>query len=105
VRAVPAGDTPSAGPPSAATRVVRFEIEDDGPGFAAEDMPHLFQPFYRGRAAAHDERRGVGLGLALVRRIAERHGGAVHAENRREGGARVILELPATPPPAGRADP
>jgi signal transduction histidine kinase len=63
--------------------VVRFAVEDAGPGLSAEGE-RTFQPFQRGEASD-----GLGLGLALVRRIAEAHGGSAFAENRPEGGARV----------------
>lgn len=69
-----------------------FEITDRGPGFSADVLPRAFEAFQRGQV----ERRGaasLGLGLALVRRIAEAHGGAASAENRPEGGARVLLRV------------
>jgi signal transduction histidine kinase len=72
---------------------VRISVEDDGPGFEANDLAQLFKPFARGRGAAPDEKRGVGLGLYLVLRIAEAHGGSAFAENRSEGGARVGFSL------------
>ncbi len=72
---------------------VRFEVEDDGPGFAPGEEEAAFQPFWRRPGTARD---GVGLGLALVRRIASWHDGDAGAENREEGGARVWLELAAT---------
>lgn len=77
---------------------LRLCVEDDGPGFDAADLPRLFEPFVRGRGEAPDEHRGLGLGLYLVRRIAEAHGGAAFAENRPEGGARVGFSLPMTRP-------
>jgi len=63
--------------------VVRFSVEDAGPGLS-DGGARAFHPFQRG-----DTSDGLGLGLALVRRIAEAHGGAAFAENRAEGGARV----------------
>lgn len=80
---------------------LRVIVEDDGPGFDAQDLPKLFDAFTRGRGAVADEKRGVGLGLYLVRRVAEAHGGSASAENRPEGGARVSCVLPragSTPP-------
>jgi two-component system OmpR family sensor kinase len=70
-------------------------IEDDGEGFAPGYEERVFEPFNRGNREGEVEARGVGLGLALVRRIAEAHGGKAYAENRPEGGARVTLILPA----------
>lgn len=74
---------------------IRFTVEDDGPGFAAGDEEQAFTPFWRGPTAdGRPVPRGEGLGLALVRQIAEAHGGAAGAERRAEGGARVWLTLP-----------
>ncbi len=68
-------------------------VEDDGPGFAREDLPRVFERFYRGNPAR--PAGGTGLGLAIVRGIARAHGGEATAENRPEGGARIIVRLPA----------
>lgn len=73
---------------------VRFEVADDGPGFAPGDEERAFEPFWRGPSA--DAPRGEGLGLALVRRIAVAHGGSAGAATRPEGGALVWIELPPT---------
>ena len=74
---------------------VRISVEDDGRGFDPDDLPRLFAPFARGRGAAADEQHGVGLGLYLVRRIAEAHGGSAFAHNRPAGGASVGFTLNA----------
>lgn len=64
---------------------VAFEVLDGGPGIAPDQTEQIFRPFHRGGS-----RRGaLGLGLALVARTAEVHGGRAYAENRVEGGARV----------------
>ncbi|HSY47729.1 MAG TPA: HAMP domain-containing sensor histidine kinase [Thermoanaerobaculia bacterium] len=73
---------------------VVIAVEDRGPGIAARDLPHLFEPFYRGRGA--DRVRGSGLGLTIVKQIAAAHGGRVAVERRREGGTVVTLHLPAS---------
>ncbi len=70
-----------------------LEVRDHGPGIAAEDLPRVFDRFYRAPGAR--ARPGSGLGLAIVRQMAEAHGGAVHAANDPGGGARLTLELPA----------
>jgi signal transduction histidine kinase len=71
---------------------LRMEVEDDGPGFPNDDPEQAFQPFWRGPGDGAP--RGEGLGLALVRQIAEAHQGEAGAENRKEGGARVWIEIP-----------
>ena len=68
-------------------------VRDHGPGVDPEDLPHLFDRFYRG--ASSRGRPGSGLGLAIVRQVAEQHGGSVHASNAPDGGAEFVLELPA----------
>jgi signal transduction histidine kinase len=67
---------------------VRIEVVDDGPGFAAEHLPRIFNPFFTTREDAR------GLGLSVAHGIAREHGGRIWAENRPEGGARVVVELP-----------
>ena len=74
---------------------VALFVEDRGPGVAAGDLPHLYEPFFRGSGAAARGVAGSGLGLALVRQIVEAHGGRVRAAAAAPHGARFTLELPA----------
>jgi two-component system, OmpR family, sensor kinase len=71
---------------ASAPGVVRFVVEDGGPGFSPDEMPRAFEAF-----APADT--SLGLGLSLVARIARAHGGSIAAANRPEGGARITLEL------------
>ncbi|MBL8606586.1 MAG: HAMP domain-containing histidine kinase [Myxococcales bacterium] len=69
---------------------VTVQVEDDGPGIDASDLEHVFDRFYTTRA----ERKGTGLGLAMVKAVVEAHGGRVMASAGREGGARFTVRLP-----------
>ncbi len=78
-----------------------LRVRDHGPGFADEDRPLVFDRFYRSAAAR--AMPGAGLGLAIVREVAEAHGGTVAAENAGDGGAIVRLSLNgACPKPFAR---
>ena len=68
-------------------------VEDRGPGVPAAQRERIFEPFYR-MSGASEKDGGVGLGLALVKSIAQRHGGSVRCEERPGGGARFVVELP-----------
>jgi signal transduction histidine kinase len=85
---------------SAAGNSVRITVEDDGPGFAEEDLPRVFEQFYRGEEARTRATGGAGLGLAIGRAIVEAHGGRMWARNREGGGASVGFHLPHSPPEA-----
>jgi two-component system sensor histidine kinase MprB len=69
----------------------RLTVRDHGPGIADEDLPYVFDRFYRARAARGMP--GSGLGLAIVRQVAESHGGDVVAERAEGGGTRMVLTL------------
>ena len=74
--------------------VVRFEVRDTGPGIAAEDLPKLFQPFTQLDTRLSREHSGTGLGLALVRSLAELHGGRVEVESEPGRGSLFRVVLP-----------
>lgn len=75
---------------------VQITVSDRGPGIRKEDLPHLFEPFFRGRDAATGGIPGSGLGLSLVRHIAEAHGGRVTVAAGAAGeGSAFTLHLPA----------
>ena len=73
-----------------------IKVHDRGPGVPAGQRERIFEPFYRLPGASERE-GGVGLGLALVKSISERHGGTVRCEERPGGGASFIVELPMGP--------
>jgi two-component system, NtrC family, sensor histidine kinase PilS len=98
------GGPPEALHPALGTgRVVHLRVADSGPGIPAGDAEHVFDPFYTRRPG------GTGLGLALVQRAAEAHGGAVIVDRSPPGwGATFSLYLPAllpADPPAGADEP
>ena len=76
---------------------IEVTVADRGLGIDAEDRRHLFEPFYRGRRAIAAQARGNGLGLSLVKRIAEAHGGRIRVESAPGAGATFQLTLPASP--------
>jgi two-component system sensor histidine kinase MprB len=73
---------------------VGVTVRDNGQGISDQDLPHLFERFYRGKDSR--ARQGSGLGLAIVRQVAEQHGGTISAANAREGGAVFTLTLPGS---------
>ena len=71
---------------------VRISVEDRGPGISPADLPHVFEPFYRGKHGEASQVPGIGLGLTLVKCVAEAHGGTVEAVS--ADGARFSIFLP-----------
>lgn len=70
----------------------KIAVADDGAGVAADDLPHIFESFYRGdKSRAHHE-SGSGLGLAVARQVVEGHGGTIAARN--DGGLTVEIRIP-----------
>jgi signal transduction histidine kinase len=84
VRVAVAADRPAPG--------ARLTVDDDGPGIRPDDLPRLFDRFYRASGAPAG---GTGLGLAIARWIVDRHGGSIEAANLPSGGARFLVRLPA----------
>jgi len=72
----------------------QIEVEDSGVGIPPEELPHLFERFYRARNAAGRATPGLGLGLTIVRTIVEGHGGCVTVRSDRDGGACFTVRLP-----------
>jgi len=90
--------TPAGGKVTVTARAeggaVLISVADNGVGIAAEDLPLVFGDFYRGKAAAGAE-AGLGLGLALTRRIVEAHDGAISVESEVGKGTTFLIRLPA----------
>ena len=87
--------SPPGGPVEVAVHEGEVSVRDHGPGIDEEDLPFIFDRFYRARAARGMP--GSGLGLAIVKQVADAHGGAVVAEPAEGGGARVRLRLNGRP--------
>jgi signal transduction histidine kinase len=71
---------------------VVFQVVDDGPGIALDNMSHLFDNFWQARKS---DRRGVGLGLAIAKELVEAHGGKIWAESNADHGSTFSFSLPA----------
>jgi two-component system osmolarity sensor histidine kinase EnvZ len=69
-------------------------VEDEGPGIPEDDRLRVFEPFVRLESSRNNATGGTGLGLTLVKAIAEGHGGGVVLENRPSGGLRARMILP-----------
>jgi two-component system sensor histidine kinase MprB len=83
--------SPPGGEVEVAVRNGQVTVRDHGPGIDEEDLPYVFDRFYRARAARGLP--GSGLGLAIVRQVAHAHGGEVTAERAEGGGTRMLLSL------------
>lgn len=81
---------------------LRIDVEDDGPGVPFGERARIFEPFHRAEREPLRGPPGCGLGLAIVRRIVERHEGAIAVDDSRLGGARFRLSLPISRTPSAR---
>jgi two-component system, OmpR family, sensor kinase len=79
---------------------VRIDVADDGPGIRAEDLPRVFDRFYRAQGRRLGKGGGSGLGLAITKRLIELQGGTISAGNGRAGGAAFTIRLPRIAPPS-----
>jgi signal transduction histidine kinase len=80
------------------TSEVRITVSDHGPGIPPNELPHIFDPFYRGGDAMAQQIHGNGLGLSLVKRIVNAHGGQVSVVTRPGMGSAFTIALPAAEP-------
>jgi len=78
---------------------VRISVTDDGPGIPPQDLPRVFDRFYRSRAPRSNDTGGSGLGLAIANSLVDLHGGAILVDNARPHGAVFTIDLPRTPTP------
>jgi two-component system sensor histidine kinase MprB len=86
--------SPPGSPVEVSVRDGEVVVRDHGPGIPEQDLPHIFDRFYRASSARGLP--GSGLGLAIVRQVAEAHAGSVSAESLRDGGARLRLRVSQT---------
>ncbi len=91
--------SPPGQPVEITLRAQELSVRDHGPGISEQDLPHVFDRFYRGAEARG--RPGSGLGLAIVRQVASQHGGSILAERAPGGGTRMRLRLPGAEPAQG----
>jgi signal transduction histidine kinase len=78
---------------------IRLEVEDNGVGIPAENLPHIFDRFYRVRNAQTNYTQGLGLGLSFVAWIVSAHDGTIHVESNPGDGSKFIVRLPAAMAP------
>jgi signal transduction histidine kinase len=86
-------------------REVALNVEDHGPGIDAEDLPHVFEPFYRGKLALSNQIQGSGLGLNLAQRISKAVGARLTVESHPGRGSAFAVHLPAASDDFGGARP
>jgi signal transduction histidine kinase len=76
---------------------IEIRVADRGPGIPEDEQRHIFDAFYRGRRAVQEQAPGAGLGLNLVKKIVQAHGGSIRVRSAPGEGAEFILRLPAAP--------
>nr|WP_255604371.1 HAMP domain-containing sensor histidine kinase [Oscillochloris sp. ZM17-4] len=95
----PAGGTVTVGLDQSGA-AAHLRVRDEGPGIAPDDLPHVFERFYRADRARAQRTGGAGLGLSIAQWVARAHGGEVAVESDPGQGATFIISLPLTPHPS-----
>ncbi|MDO8733755.1 MAG: HAMP domain-containing sensor histidine kinase [Elusimicrobiota bacterium] len=80
--------------PSTVNGFIQVSIEDTGIGIPQEDLPHIFEDFYRAKNAEQTEKDGTGLGLSIVKQIVNAHGGEIRVESQVGKGSKFFITLP-----------
>jgi two-component system phosphate regulon sensor histidine kinase PhoR len=83
------------------TGEIELAVRDNGPGIPAEDLPHIFERFYRVDKGRSRETGGTGLGLSIVKHLVMLHGGRVWAESQGGQGTSILMRLPRNAPAGG----
>ncbi|MEU3598420.1 HAMP domain-containing sensor histidine kinase [Streptomyces sp. NPDC006798] len=99
VRHTPRGGTVTLRAARARADTLTVEVADTGGGIPADDLPYVFDRFWRADKSRNRRTGGSGLGLAIVRKLAEAHGGSVSVRSTLGEGSVFTLHLPTTPPP------
>jgi signal transduction histidine kinase len=87
-------------PPAAAPNVLRLAVSDVGPGIPSDELPRLFERYYRSKSAPHAE--GLGLGLFITRKLVEAHGWRIHVQSELGKGSVFTVVIPVSGAPAAR---
>jgi signal transduction histidine kinase len=95
VRHAPAGGQVTVGV-AHTKQTVFISVADNGPGISAADLPHIFERFWRGDKSRSRHSGGSGLGLSIVKQVAELHGGTVQVVSPESGGTQFTIALPLT---------
>jgi signal transduction histidine kinase len=75
---------------------MEFRVQDSGPGIEPDDLPHVFDRFYRTDKSRQRDSGGSGLGLAIAKSLVENHGGKIWAESKLGGGSTFVIRLPSS---------
>jgi two-component system sensor histidine kinase SenX3 len=76
---------------------VEIRVADHGPGIPPDEQDQIFNPFFRGRRALSEQVHGTGLGLSLVKKIIEAHGGSIRVFSEPAKGTEFVVRIPAAP--------